>query len=1216
MRATRLRPHPGQTRFCSNRSDLQRLQRSRHQVLFAVDLGECSHSSEREEERERGSPRPLLLAAQAFRGASATLRARARGGAAQAVGNLAAWRKGRTSQYTIQRTVHTVASISLPDLGHWVPGWDFPSQEALAHTSCNAAHSGHSGDWADQVTRVMLFIKSQTQQAVNAAATDSVRCWRQRAKEACQGSARAGHAFSKTGIDDGKHGGLAGPELLVKQMETWLPLWLDGRRAMQDIQEHRWIGTRLHQPQGYSADASRTASAIHRFAHGFRGQTPLLGTHDGFEAQAIRRSSHNRPHGCSVTCAIPFTQASGAKVGERARCGLLLGLPGQGVRPCCLCALDHGGGSKGAAAVGGFFVTGLGQILRTCRSRSSMAEGRKTSFPRRLWAYWCASYEGWRFLEADKLATFAFWAFWDHSSRLQWRDHSCQTYVGRGGQAVGGGPPGARSTALQGQIQSLHRWHGQAQEGSFAAVGGAWDRRVRHDTQRWGRSAAGQAAAGSRRQGAAGEGSEAHETRQAAAEGRGTHSQFDSHWLECWGALGFRGSGLHSNTAPSHQSRRGQSHLLAQPRTERSHNDDGPRPGSQGKEHRSSVPTHRQVVLALGDGSMRRHARPRHNAGGAPRDGGQAQPPQAPVVRRQRRGTHLRAHALAAGLGRAVGEAPHHPRWHEDRPLGGGAEDGGFLGGSGFPLVVRQLCTLESALLGCHQAATRLWHSGIGTFWSSWFREAFGPRSGSRGSGERTTTAASSATKAQAPCSTAVTSARPCRQSEARTSRRRCARRLVLWGHNTGPVCTLHISQPRCHSANRFSRAGMPCFVAQSAPDGLLEGHIFTDGSCGEQAGQWWWSTMWRTSKWLRLGLFRAMYCQGRHPAMARTTQRPWQSHHLAPARAAHRLRRYHRDRQWAKVQSLGRWGSPSTRLEQASGFPRRGQGSHGQGPFDRARRGGWAHFPSCLFFYKKEPTHASLPFESPRQSLPLLSWPSKWGAMGGRGPRLAQVQGSERHQGCRAKSEDTASAGEDQAQAQGERGTGFRSGVRLALSHRSHTHFSQDSHLDPRTFRGTACSWDEFSILGVGRWTVPSSSAPNVERYWERADALCRSCSEFPSGRTSQVRKLRSGLFPNKRCPGWTVEHVRRPTLDEGNYFGGATGILRGGSGPNRHGAHHTQVATCCPAGSGAGTLGAQCRGATTEDLALQRWDHCRPGVVGGVWAQRSAGAKACLQG
>ena len=38
----------------------------------------------------------------------------------QAVGNLAAWRNGRTSQYTTQRSVHTIASISLPDLGPWL----------------------------------------------------------------------------------------------------------------------------------------------------------------------------------------------------------------------------------------------------------------------------------------------------------------------------------------------------------------------------------------------------------------------------------------------------------------------------------------------------------------------------------------------------------------------------------------------------------------------------------------------------------------------------------------------------------------------------------------------------------------------------------------------------------------------------------------------------------------------------------------------------------------------------------------------------------------------------------------------------------------------------------------------------------------------------------------------------------------------------------------
>ena len=142
--------------------------------------------------------------------------------AAQVVGSLAAWRKGRTSQRTLQRSVNTLASISLPDLGPWDPGWDFPSQEAMAHSLRKAATCG---DWASQVTKVMVFIESQTQQAVNAAAVDSARCWRQWAKEACQGSAGAAHGFSKVGLDDGEGGGLAGPQLLVRHM------WLDSRRA-------------------------------------------------------------------------------------------------------------------------------------------------------------------------------------------------------------------------------------------------------------------------------------------------------------------------------------------------------------------------------------------------------------------------------------------------------------------------------------------------------------------------------------------------------------------------------------------------------------------------------------------------------------------------------------------------------------------------------------------------------------------------------------------------------------------------------------------------------------------------------------------------------------------------------------------------------------------------------------------------------------------------
>ena len=632
-------------------------------------------------------------------------------------------------------------------------------------------------------------------------------------------------------------------------------------------------------PKGYSAVVSRTASATHRFAHGFRGQagqTPVQGKHEGFEAQAIRRSSHNRPHGCSVTCAVPFTQAAGTQVGERARCGLLLGLPGQGVRPCDLGAPDHGGGSKGAAAVGGFFVTGLGKnsthMSVTIISGRSVAKqasqgycwlvgalpakaggsSRQTSvLLSRSGAFGTvlpgcsgatkAAKLMLTLLEtlSSRLPTHRLWNVVDDISGARGSvSQDGSGPHGRGSQALGGRPSGARPTALQGQIQSTHRWHGQAQAGPFGLVGGAWDRRVRHGTHRWGRSAAWQASTGTRRQGAFGEGSEAHETSQAASEGSGTHSQSDSYWLECWGALWFRASLLHSSKPPELTrpkpligSARGQN---ATP-TMMAH--------AQAAGEKNIDPAfqhHRQVVLAWAAGVWE---------GTSDLDTMQAAlrgtVARLSHLKRPWCGAHLRAHALAAGLERAVGEALHQPRWHEDRPLGGGSEDGWFLGGSGFPLVVRQLCTLESfqgtAILGSHQAATRFWQvGGVVSRASeragpSWVREAFGPRSGSRGLGKRTTTAVSSATKAQTPSSTVATSARPCRQSE--TCRR------VLWGHNTSN--SLHTA---------FSPAPLPfCRQVLSSGHTLFCGTVgswrgtFSRTSlrravarCGEQAGQWW----------------------------------------------------------------------------------------------------------------------------------------------------------------------------------------------------------------------------------------------------------------------------------------------------------------------------------------------------------------------------------------
>ena len=104
------------------------------------------------------------------------------------------------------------------------------------------------------------------------------------------------------------------------------------------------------------------------------------------------------------------------------------------------------------------------------------------------------------------------------------------------------------------------------------------------------------------------------------------------------------------------------------PRTERSHNHVGPRPGCGGKTRGSGVSTSPTSCAGLGDWSVGGRAGPRHHAGCAARVGGQAQPPQEAVVRRQRRSSHLRAHATAAGLERTVRNASHYPQRHKDRP--------------------------------------------------------------------------------------------------------------------------------------------------------------------------------------------------------------------------------------------------------------------------------------------------------------------------------------------------------------------------------------------------------------------------------------------------------------------------------------------------------------------------------------------------------------------
>ena len=282
--------------------------------------------------------------------------------------------------------------------------------------------------------------------------------------------------------------------------------------------------------------------------------------------------------------------------------------------------------------------------------------------------------------------------------------------------------------------------------------------------------------------------------------------------------------------------------------------------------------------------------------------------------RRHRRGSHLRAHALAAGLERAVGEAPHDPRRHDYRSAGGGSEDCGFLGGSGFLDVVRQLCTLESlqgtAFLGSHQAASCLWQVGG---WSLWYRNVL-VMLVSRGIWTQDRLArlrgedddsCSSATKAQAPCSTAATSTWPCRQSDSCTFRRRCDRRHVLLSRNTGNSSQTAFSlvHPQfCQQVHSSSHA-QRCGTTDPQADTFSQWRAATSRlgcgggrQCGElQSGCAWGCSVRRIA---RADLARWRGLRSGHG----------RAHHLGHAHAAHRLRRYHRDRQRAKVQSLGCW--------------------------------------------------------------------------------------------------------------------------------------------------------------------------------------------------------------------------------------------------------------------------------------------------------------------
>ena len=467
------------------------------------------------------------------------------------------------------------------------PGWEFPSQEALAPALHGAVTSEN---WTDLVRRVMLFHHEP----------HAARSMILRPNPHGAGDGRKKHAGARQalGMPSPRSASTMASTARSRGRSCWSSKWGHGchcgwtgaGRTPSGSAIRRIGRTRCHDPHckrstmcGRRTRARRawdtTASPPRPFCSSLVNCTrassicswpsrPSWAHMTVLRPKPSGEASHKWPHRCSVACSVPLTQAAGAKVGERARCSLFLGLPGQGVRSRGLGALDHGGGSTGAPAVGGFAAFGLGQVLRARWARSPLGGGPQNRLPKATAGQLVRFLRRLAFIGSRQVCNFPSYVFGTIlrgcsgattaaklmlATLLETVTSRLPTYklwnvVDDISGHVAGSPgwfrsplpqrPGSwwwayRPPRASPRIPSTART-----SSSRATVGGALGRRVRFGTQRGGRFAAGQAAAGARRQGAAGEGCKENEARQAAAQGRCTHQQAYPHWLECWGCRG------------------------------------------------------------------------------------------------------------------------------------------------------------------------------------------------------------------------------------------------------------------------------------------------------------------------------------------------------------------------------------------------------------------------------------------------------------------------------------------------------------------------------------------------------------------------------------------------------------------------------------------------------------------------------------------------------
>ena len=754
-------------------------------------------------------------------------------------------------------------------------------------------------------------------------------------------------------------------------------------------------------------------------------------------------------------------------------------------------------------------------------------------------ACWCASYEGWRFLEADKCATFPFWTFgtilpgcsgattaaklmlatlletvatrlptyrlWnvvdDISGHVAGSPKMVQVLTAEAGRLLVEGLKARDLPLSEGKSKVLiddpdKLMHALLQQLEALGIDESVSaRNVGADLQ-----------LGRRRRALVVKGRLARATKRTKRVRQlrkaGAHTGKLTLTGSNAGALGFRGFGFHSNTAPIHQSRRGQSHISAQPRAKCSHNGAGQRPSSGGQKYRPSLSTSPTGHPGLGDRSLGRHAS-RHHAGRAAWLFGQAQPSQTAVVRSYGRRGHFRAHASAPGLECAVCEAPYNTRRNQDRPLGCGAQDGGLLGRPGIPPVVGQLCTLLAKGPLFWDAIRPLLVSGKLEGWSLWHRNVL-VKLVSRGIWTQERLAR---LRGEVDGSCQLCNDGP------GTMFHRCYECLALQTERDMYVSQEVRAAARAvdsQKGNSLHTASFRTLAPSSQPVSLNASARFS-GTIGLQTGSWrgtfsrtalpraavrcdglaglWWrSTMWETSRRQRLEQSQATFCLGSRPEMAKITQRPWGSSHwirsrfTSTAKAPLRQSMSQNTKLWVPEAPEHTSGTgfcyPTTRSRRSRSRVIRHSAMWRRGKLPTcAKRETTLQTPS----HKKEQTHTSLLFEPPRLSLPVLPWPSKLlvgrpkrmfcsGSGGGTtpwlprhvhgyGPRVRDSSGRQRRRLLR--------------RLQARFLTGFLPCFPLG-SRKTVTSTLVRSE-------GTACNWDESSMREAELWTTPSSSAGNA---------------------------------------------------------------------------------------------------------------------------------------